>query len=233
MTSKIDNFESPTINKSRASNKRRALVIGAHPDDAEIGAAGTICHLNALNYECAIATASVGVNDPVKQAKRIEVAHRSAQLLNCELFWPLSNTNGHVEDRKSYELVGAMDAVIQSFQPDIIITHTRNDSHCDHRLVAYAVVSATRKWFGSLYAMPPADIGIYDGFAFTPNLFVDTKDYQKVKQQVIELYNYPNKGYKDVVFPRISQRDAYYGGSVKQEFCEAFEVVRQMQLSFH
>ena len=125
----------------------RVVAFGAHPDDLEIGAGGTIARLIAEGAEVTMVTVSV----PTLLEQRLEEAARSAKVLGAPsriLFPKLCRA----EDIPMYELVRAMDTVLNDIRPDLVLTHSATDLHWDHGLVNRAAISAMRRLPSNLFA---------------------------------------------------------------------------------
>ncbi len=125
----------------------RVLAFGAHPDDIEIGAGGTIARLTAEGAEVTMVTISV----PSCVEERIREAAQSAKLLGAKqhILFPKP---GRVEDIPMHQLVGAMDSIVNDFRPDLVLAHSASDLHWDHGLVNRAAISSLRRLSANLLA---------------------------------------------------------------------------------
>ncbi len=147
------------------ATEMRALAIGAHPDDVEIGCAGTIMK---LIEESAVAEIRWVVLSG--EGERSEEARRSAEALLervpgsevviCDFldgFFPY-------EGRKIKEFFESLKV---DFAPDVVFTHQRNDLHQDHRLTCELTWNTFRDHLILEYEVPK-----YDGDMGAPNTFV-------------------------------------------------------------
>lgn len=136
--------------------ERRALVIGAHPDDADFGAAGTAALLArdgwAVRYVVAT-DGSKGSDDPahtpdVLRAIRAEEQREAARILGVESVGFLGFVDGELE--RSRALLEAVTRELRTFRPYAVYTHDPEPlfvmdaivNHSDHRAIGYATVDA-------------------------------------------------------------------------------------------
>ena len=118
------------------------LAIGAHPDDIELGCAGTLISASTIYKHSVfglVLTFGEGAGD-AKQRK-IEM-EESAKILNLnKLFF------GNLVDTKiseGIETISVIEQTINLVKPDVILTHTAGDRHQDHRNTALATFPAAR-----------------------------------------------------------------------------------------
>jgi LmbE family N-acetylglucosaminyl deacetylase len=127
--------------------KARVIAFGAHPDDVEVGAGGTVARLARAGAVVTVVVTCV----PAQLEERMAEARRGAELLGAEL-QILFPKLGRVEDIPMHELVRVMDKVITDRQPDLVLTHSKSDLHWDHGLVNRATISALRRTPADLLA---------------------------------------------------------------------------------
>ena len=119
----------------------RVLVIGAHPDDIEVGAGGLAARLSDDGADVTFAVVSI----PSDREQRRAEAHAAADLIEANLFILYEDKPCRVEDIPMHELVRRFDQVVGDVRPDLVITHSANDLHWDHGLVHRATISALRR----------------------------------------------------------------------------------------
>jgi len=130
---------------------RRALVITAHPDDAEFMAGGTMAHLASLGIEVTLAVATSGdkgtrdVNMRPQElaAIREQEQRRAAAVLGLARVIFLGYPDGFLEEGP--ELREHVVRLIRELQPDIIITwdgFRAGFNHTDHRVIGRVVRDA-------------------------------------------------------------------------------------------
>jgi LmbE family N-acetylglucosaminyl deacetylase len=138
------------------------LCLGAHSDDIEIGAGGTIIQLLE-----SMPTATVWWIVFSGSGERADEARRSAELFAGERlshFEIHDFRDGFFPDsfREVKERLRSLD-----IDPDLIFTHWRGDAHQDHRLIA----ELTRQTFRD-HLILEYEILKYDGDIGTPNVYV-------------------------------------------------------------
>lgn len=123
----------------------RVLVLGAHPDDAEIHAGGLLARHAAAGSAIRIVSVTDGRSGhheiPPEDLVRIrrEEARAAGQVIGADaITWDFPD-GGLVAD---LALRAAMIREIRSFRPDLVLTHRLWDYHPDHRAVAQAVQDA-------------------------------------------------------------------------------------------
>jgi LmbE family N-acetylglucosaminyl deacetylase len=148
--------EAPGKPDESAGELRRALVVAAHPDDADFGAAGTACLLARAGWEVRYLVAtdgSKGSDDPSLTpdqlvAARMAEQEAAAELLGVRSVGFLGFTDGELTP--SRDLLRAIVREIREFQPFAVYTHDpepviiRNGfvNHSDHRATGLATVDA-------------------------------------------------------------------------------------------
>jgi LmbE family N-acetylglucosaminyl deacetylase len=153
--------------ETAADRPPRVLAIGAHADDIEIGAGGTMLRLieeyPGLEVKWVVLTG---------QGERVVEARRSAEAF-------LGPAAGSVElpgFRDGYlpydgREVKPFFETLKPFEPDLILTHCRGDLHQDHRLTCELTWNTFRDHLIIEYEIPK-----YDGDLGTPNFFVPLRE---------------------------------------------------------
>jgi LmbE family N-acetylglucosaminyl deacetylase len=115
---------------------KRVLCLGAHCDDIEIGAGGTIMHLARSHPDLEVKWVIFAGESPL----RVEEARRSA-----EIFLAGTSTKSEIVIHGFRDgflpfqgelLKETFEDLKASFAPDVILTHHDDDRHQDHRLVS-------------------------------------------------------------------------------------------------
>lgn len=156
----------------------RALFLGAHSDDIEIGCGGTILRL-AKEYP------NLAVTWVVFSATgdRAVEAQKSAE----EFLQGVSEKHILLEDFKdgyfpsrAGDIKDVFEDLKKSPSPDVIFTHYRNDLHQDHRQLNELTWNTWRDHFILEYEIPK-----YDGDLGNPNFFVTLNN--ELRDKKIEL----------------------------------------------
>jgi len=136
-------------NVSKETDRRKkALIIGAHPDDPETGCGGTMIVLKQAGYEVVSVYMTkgeagiVGKSHAEASAIRVEEATRASHVLGARPVF-MTQTDGNAEINK--ERYVEMREVISAEKPDVVFTHWPIDSHPDHRVCSLLVYDAWRR----------------------------------------------------------------------------------------
>ena len=147
-----------------AAEPLNVLCLGAHSDDIEIGCGGTILFL-ARNFPNCVFHWVVLSADGVRaaEAQQASALFAGAKAVRGPLlisfrdgFFPFEGA----EVKTTFE-------ELKAISPDLIFTHSRQDSHQDHRLVAELTWNTFRDHFILEYEIPK-----YDGDMGQPSVFV-------------------------------------------------------------
>ena len=148
---------------------RSVLAIGAHSDDIEIGCGGTILSLARSWPEARVHWLVLAAH-----GDRIDEARTSAEAFLAGLREPtveiLSRRDGYLPYEAS-EVKDTFEALKARIDPDLVLTHTRDDLHQDHRLVCDLTWNTFRDHLVLEYEIPK-----YDGDLGRPNAFVALED---------------------------------------------------------
>ncbi len=149
---------------------RKALVVGAHPDDCALGAAGLTALLKRSGWKVTFLTMTDGElgGDP---EVRIEEERVSAQMLGVDL------DLAHLPDgaMTGPQTVRVLEDRLALRQPDLILVHAPTDSHSDHRVLSDSLVSAARRHASVLFYEGPSSL------SFAASLKIDITSVWEVK----------------------------------------------------
>jgi bacillithiol biosynthesis deacetylase BshB1 len=107
------------------------LVISSHPDDAELGCAGTILTEIKKGKQVGIADLTRGELGTRGSAEiRKEEATAAAKILGVSVRDNLGFEDGFFENDKHHNL--ELIKIIRAYQPEIVITNAIRDRHSDH-----------------------------------------------------------------------------------------------------
>ncbi len=129
------------IARHGASVRERILAIGAHPDDVEIGAGGTLLAHRVAGDSVTILTLSGGGRGGDASQRRSE-SEIAAEILGARL---LMEDLEDARIREGDPTVSILERVIAEVQPTIMYTHSINDVHQDHRNTHSAAMVAGRR----------------------------------------------------------------------------------------
>jgi LmbE family N-acetylglucosaminyl deacetylase len=124
----------------------RIVIIGAHPDDADIKAGGTAARWCALG--CVVKLVSLTSGDAGHQtlrgpelARRRRAEAQAAAAVIGATYDVLDHPDGQLDDRLEYrhEVI----RLLRAFRPDLVIAHRPTDYHPDHRFAGLLVQDAS------------------------------------------------------------------------------------------
>lgn len=223
------------------------LVFGPHPDDLEIGMAGTIAKHIALGHRvglCDLTEGEMGSNGTV--AERRAEAEAAAEVLGAA--W---RVNLRIPDRaigSDPDHAVRVAALVRRARPRTVALPYWSDRHPDHvsasTMLAEAVFSAgLRRFAAEGEAWKPAWISYYFiNDHDTPSFVVDVSDHYETKRRALACHvSQFAPRHADAVETRltsnrfqqlIESRDALFGAQIGVAFAEGF-VVRQTLVRPH
>lgn len=156
----------------------RVLAIGCHADDLEIGCGGTLLALTRVRPDLHVTWVVLAA-----MGERAAEARASAKRLLADA----GSTDIRVHEYRDGFLPDAGSEVkelfegLKSAEPDLILTHTRQDLHQDHRLACELTWNTFRDHLILEYEIPK-----YDGDMGAPNVFVPlTEELVETKLRLV------------------------------------------------
>lgn len=144
----------------------RLLCIGAHCDDIEIGAGGTVMRLIKQNPNLQIRWLILTGADPLRAEEARQSAEVFTQGANQIQVDILGFKDGFLP-WQGEQLKLAFETQKLNFNPDLIFTHYAQDRHQDHRLASELTWNTWRN-----HAILEYEILKWDGDLGQPNTFV-------------------------------------------------------------
>jgi two-component system response regulator HydG len=202
---------------ARAAGREVVLAIGAHPDDVEIGAAGTLSAHRIAGDRVAILTMSRGSRGG-DQLMRARESEEAAGVIGARLFLE------DMDDTRIPEgdpTISTIDRVIAEVQPTVVYTHSVHDVHQDHRNVHRAAMVACRR-VGRVYCFQSPSATV----EFRPTHFVPIDDHVERKLKAIDAFG-SQTGVRDYLEPDlISATARYWSRYCAGRYAEPFEGIR-------
>ncbi|OUR99166.1 PIG-L domain-containing protein [Gammaproteobacteria bacterium 42_54_T18] len=167
----------------------KILALGAHCDDIEIGCGGSILSL-IENYNIeSIHWVVFSSND----IRKIEALQSAESFLSG-----VKNTKIIIKDFRNgyFPYIGAdikdyFETIKNDFEPNLILTHYRNDRHQDHRTISDLTWNTFRNHLIFEYEIPK-----YDGDISNPNFFINVSKKNKNLKIETLLKHFPSQANK-------------------------------------
>jgi LmbE family N-acetylglucosaminyl deacetylase len=199
------------------------LAIGAHPDDIEIAAGGTLAKMRDAGYQINALVLTQGERGGDGGARQDD-AKNGAEFLGVENIEVLDCTDTRLIT-DVVDVTNAIERMIERTKPDIIFTHSNHDIHQDHQLVFESTLRAARDTRTTILCYESPSV-TQD---FRPTYFVEVGNYVDVKIQAVrEHRDQRKKAYMKPDF--IRGKLSFRGSQAKVEYAEGFEVVRMVSL---
>jgi bacillithiol biosynthesis deacetylase BshB1 len=169
------------------------LAFGAHPDDVELFAGGTLAKMAALGHKTGIIDMTRGeLGSRGTRALRAREARNAAAILGLTVRESLSLPDGEVAATPAARL--KVIRVLRKYRPTVVLTHYWEDKHPDHvntsRLVSEAAhhsgllqIKTGQERFrpnGILYFKLPPEV--------SPSFVVDVSKYSEQRTAAIAAY---------------------------------------------
>ena len=201
--------------KIRQDEKKRALVLSPHPDDAELGCGGTIAKLIEEGWDVHVIYFSA-VED--RYSTLVEEAQESSDFMgfSCEILD--FTTRFFPKDRQKILQKLCDCSKLQYY--DVVFTPVTTDIHQDHNTVTNEAKRAFRKCTLLGYELP------WNNLSVTLNCFIPLKErHVKKKLKAIDCYNsQKHNPYFDKTFLRsiVKMR----GVQLSSPYAEGFETIK-------
>jgi bacillithiol biosynthesis deacetylase BshB1 len=169
------------------------LAFGAHPDDVELFAGGTMAKMAALGYSTGVADMTRGeLGTRGTPALRKKEARNAAEILGLQVRENLGLADGEIALTPAARL--KVIRVLREYCPRIVLTHYWDDKHPDHvntsRLVAEAVHHSglAKIKTGQPRYRPPILLFFKLPANVPPTFVVDISDYIEQRNSAIRAY---------------------------------------------
>ena len=223
------------------SDPRRALVIVAHPDDAEFLCAGSVARWTSEGWEVVYVLATSGdkgshdeeITSERLAALREKEQRAAARVLGVSECVFLGYPDGFVEDTPEFR--GRLVREIRRFKPDVIVTwdpYRLGHNHRDHRVTGQVALDAAYPLSRShLYYPEQVEEGLQPHGAREallagtdrPNYHVDVSKFFGKKMQALRCHKSQIGRYPFAeVRKRVRQRMVEVGKEAGFKLAEAF-----------
>ena len=174
------------------------LAFGAHPDDVELGAAGTLLKHIAAGKKAGIVDLTQGdLGTRGSAALRLEEANKAAELMGLSARENLRFRDGFFVNDETHQI--EVIKMIRKYRPELVLANAIHDRHPDHGRGSELVYTASflaglpkiqTELDGEMQeAWRPKALYHYTQFVhIEPDLVVDISDFIDQKMEAIQAY---------------------------------------------
>lgn len=221
--------------------KKKILVVAAHPDDEILGVAGTIKKYVDRGHEARCIILGEGITSRKNASSSdVSVLHNNTLKACRKIGYKQVGFSDFPDNRFDsvdlLEIIKEIEKHIDEYKPDIVYTHHGGDLNVDHRRTYEAVLTACRPIgdysVKEIYAFETPSstewqFGTMDKL-FNPNVFIDIEETIEAKLEAMSYYeteirNYPHPRSLEAL-KIIATR---WGIVVGKKYIEAFELIRK------
>ena len=221
------------------------IAFGAHPDDVELFAGGTLAKMAALGHAVGIVDLTRGeAGTRGNAAIRSREARKAARILKAKIRENLELPDGEI--CVTSEARNKIIRIVREFRPSLVLTHHWDDRHPDHtntsRLVSAAVHHAglAKIKTGQERFRPGTILYFKLPAGMHPSLIVDVSEFDDKKIQAIrchrsQLFN-PKSDKPETYLSqpdflaRIDSLHSYYGAIIGKRKGEGFYVKGMLEV---
>ncbi|MDW8417716.1 MAG: PIG-L family deacetylase [Bacteroidia bacterium] len=199
---------------------KKVLFLGAHLDDIELGAGGTlytILHQTSIEVLCVTLAHDRSGKYPFLE----EEYHKSMDIIGVpkERRW-IENFSYRRLHEKRQEVLDLLWRIQEFYGPEVVFTHSRRDVHQDHQVVVQEALRAFRKQTILGFEITRSS------YEFHPQFIIPLSHeaVQRKKEAISQYKSYEHRYYMQ---PHIVEAQArYHGLFCMEEYGEGFEVLR-------
>lgn len=230
-------------------NKKRILVVVAHPDDEVLGLGSTLFTL-INDYNCCVRAVILGEGitsrsderNVAKWQNELETHRaniRSAQkAIGYESVGIYDFPDNRFDSIQLLDLIKVVEKEKSDFNPEIIFTHHGGDVNIDHQRTFEAVITACRPMAGEMVktivtfeTMSGTEWrASSDPRQFIPNFFFGIGEHAlAAKIKAMESYEFERRSYPHPRSPEALRiRAQMWGVANGVELAEAFQIIRMI-----
>ncbi len=220
----------------------RALVVAAHPDDAEFGCSGTVAKWARAGAEVYYVLCTDGgkgtsnreITSEALARIRAQEQQEACNILGVKDLVMLGYPDGELEDTREFR--GHIVRAIRQFRPDVVITsnpfHHNTFSHRDHRVAGLVTMDAMFPYARDHLHYPellkeglePHKAGsILFWGSETPNTYIDITETIDLKLKALAAHRsqLPPENFSNIE-KMVRERARENGAKLGVEYAEAF-----------
>jgi LmbE family N-acetylglucosaminyl deacetylase len=195
----------------------KVLAVGAHPDDIELGCAGTLLAHASRGDQVHLLVMTTGEQGPQAARSRVREQEDAARVLSAHLYWG-GFPDGAVPE--SREAIQAVERAICESGAELLYAPSPEDTHQDHRATASVTLAAGRRCSRILTYESPTSVN------FAPQLYTDIGSYLEGKLKAIRSHTSQVLKNHLVDLEAVEAMARYRGFQARIRTAEAFEAQR-------
>lgn len=205
------------------TDKKKILVIGAHPDDPETCAGGTMCLLSAAGHEVISVYLTrgeagiAGKSHAEAASIRVKESIDACGVMGTRYLF-MNQIDGSTEINKDRYL--EMQELLEKEKPDVVLTHWPIDGHRDHANCGLLVLDAWKRLgrcFQLYYFEPETGS---QSMLFHPTDWVDISDFVDQKHKACHCH--VSQGMEDILVKWHIPMERFRGLECRCTYAEAF-----------
>ncbi|MCO6430432.1 MAG: bacillithiol biosynthesis deacetylase BshB1 [Deltaproteobacteria bacterium] len=218
-----------------------ALLIGAHPDDIEIGMGGTAAALAKAGYSIVMVDLTDGEPTPFGTPEiRARESAAAAEIIGAKKRITLPNTNRELFD--SVDTRKQVAALIREYKPALLFVPYWDDAHPDH-LQAHNLSIGARFYSKFVKSDLPFEphlprrvfyyFSVHFRLNYTPSFLFDVSDTIEAKFASLAAYQsqfVTNKANSRFI-EELRTENAYWGNRIGTSYAEPFVVKEQLRVT--
>jgi N-acetylglucosamine malate deacetylase 1 len=225
--------------------KLDVIAFGAHPDDVELFAGGTLAKMAAFGHAAGIVDLTRGeAGTRGTVAIRSKEARKAAKILKVKIRENLGLPDGEIS--VTSEARNKIIQIIREFQPSLVLTHHWDDRHPDHTNTSLLVSAAVHHSglakikTGQEHFRPGTILYFKLPAGVRPSLIVDVSDFEEKRMQAIQCHRsqlFNAKREKPDTYlsqpdflARIDNIHSYYGALIGKRKGEGFYVRGMLEI---
>lgn len=196
------------------------LIVGAHPDDIELGCIATVLKLKNEGKRVYCLIMTKGENWLKKTYKeRVEEQNLSFENRNFDKVYIGEFKDGYIT--RDADAIDYVSKIIDENNIDTVFCQYYEDSHQDHVATSLVVKSASLNCDNLLY---------YESLTsknFFPNFFVDISNYENEKKEMLKCFTSQINKYmkrNQNLIEYVDSKDKLNGIKIRKKYAEGFIV---------
>ncbi len=222
--------------------KRKILIVVAHPDDEILGCGGTVARLVKEGSEAYTLILGEGVtarydkkNGGKVRKEIIELKKQAIEankIIGVKKIFFFKLPDNRFDTVPFLDIVKTIEKIKNELNPDIVFTHYEKDLNIDHRITYQAVITATRplpdERVKQIYSFEVASSTEWNyPLSFSPNVFFDISKTIDLKVKAMGKYK---TEIRELPYTRslegVKLNTKAWGTKVGLKYVEAFKCVR-------